>query len=112
MIGDARQLERTFQIVRGDSKVHAISEASLARNVPSTIDCIDLGLISDELPFGELSALAGDAAYRCIAISIYRAGRRTGRGKQIDAICTAPLNEERCMREGTSIRATRKRLRI
>ena len=54
-----------------------------------TIDCVDLKLIPDDLPFGHLSAVAGHAAYcyieRAVALAM------TG---QIDAICTAPLNKE------------------
>ena len=53
------------------------------------IDCIDLGLIPDDLPFGELSAVAGDAAYQYIARAVELA-----QAQQIDAICTAPLNKE------------------
>ena len=53
------------------------------------IDCIDLPLIPADLPFGKLSAIAGDAAFRFIdkAVELAKAG-------QIDAICTAPLNKE------------------
>src|SRR6267378_3523230 len=53
------------------------------------VDCVDLPLIPDDLPFGKLSAKAGDAAYRFVelAVELAQAGR-------IDAICTAPLNKE------------------
>ena len=46
-------------------------------------------LIPDDLPFGQLSAVAGDAAYRYIerAVALAMAG-------SVDAICTAPLNKE------------------
>ena len=53
------------------------------------IACIDLGGIDADLPFGELSAQAGDGAYRAIerAVALAQAG-------EVDAICTAPLNKE------------------
>ncbi|QCP54653.1 4-hydroxythreonine-4-phosphate dehydrogenase PdxA [Trinickia violacea] len=89
VIGDAKRLERANEIVGGALSVRRIEDASEARYEQGKIDCIDLGLIPDELPFGELSALAGDAAYRYIAraVELAQAGK-------IDAICTAPLNKE------------------
>src|SRR6202045_4832315 len=89
VIGDARRLERANQLSGRNAKVRRIEQASQARYEPGVIDCIDLSLIPDDLPFGKLSALAGDAAYRYIAraVELAQAG-------EIDAICTAPLNKE------------------
>ncbi|HBO80305.1 MAG TPA: 4-hydroxythreonine-4-phosphate dehydrogenase PdxA, partial [Cupriavidus sp.] len=50
---------------------------------------IDLGLIPEDLPFGKLSAVAGDAAFRYIERAV-----RLAQEEKIDAICTAPLNKE------------------
>ncbi|HEX4384173.1 MAG TPA: 4-hydroxythreonine-4-phosphate dehydrogenase PdxA, partial [Myxococcales bacterium] len=49
----------------------------------------DLHCIPDDLPFGKLSSIAGDGAYRFIAkaVELSMAG-------SIDAVCTAPLNKE------------------
>jgi 4-hydroxythreonine-4-phosphate dehydrogenase len=89
VIGDARRLERANEIVRGTLRVRRIADATDARYEPGTIDCIDLNLIPEDLPFGQLSPVAGDAAYRFIAraVELAQAG-------SIDAICTAPLNKE------------------
>jgi 4-phospho-D-threonate 3-dehydrogenase / 4-phospho-D-erythronate 3-dehydrogenase len=89
VIGDARRLVRANEIVGGSLKVRSIGDAGEARYERGTIDCIDLGLIPEELPFGQLSPIAGDAAYRYIerAVQLAQAGK-------IDAICTAPLNKE------------------
>ena len=54
-----------------------------------TVDCIDLGLIPAGLPFGQLSPVAGEGAYRYIE----RATRLVEAG-EADAICTAPLSKE------------------
>ena len=89
VIGDARRLERANALVGGKAKVRRIADATEARYEPGVIDCIDLGLIPDDLPFGELSAVAGDAAYQYIARAVELA-----QAHQIDAICTAPLNKE------------------
>jgi 4-hydroxythreonine-4-phosphate dehydrogenase len=57
--------------------------------LPASIDCIDLDLIPDDLPFGRLSAAAGHAAYRYVSRAVELAVEGA-----IDAICTAPLNKE------------------
>jgi 4-hydroxythreonine-4-phosphate dehydrogenase len=54
-----------------------------------SVDCVDLGLIPDNLPWGKLSPLAGDAAFRYIERAVALAS-----ANEVDAICTAPLNKE------------------
>jgi 4-hydroxythreonine-4-phosphate dehydrogenase len=73
-------------LVIGDAKRLAMA-ATIAG--VGTVDCLDLGLIPDSLPFGQLSAIAGDAAFRYIerAVSLALSG-------EVDAICTAPINKE------------------
>ena len=53
------------------------------------VDCIDLRLIPKDLPWGKLSAVAGDAAYRYVEVAANFA-----MNKSVAAICTAPLNKE------------------
>ncbi|CAB3773459.1 4-hydroxythreonine-4-phosphate dehydrogenase PdxA [Paraburkholderia humisilvae] len=89
VIGDAKRLERAAQIVGSPALVRRIVRASDARYEPGAIDCIDLGLIPADLPFGKLSPIAGDAAYQYIARAVDLA-----KANEIDAICTAPLNKE------------------
>jgi 4-hydroxythreonine-4-phosphate dehydrogenase len=89
VIGDARRLEEANAIVGAGMKIRRIRDASEAHAEPGTIDCIDLDLIPDKLPFGKLSAIAGDAAYQYIARAVELA-----QAHKIDAICTAPLNKE------------------
>ena len=89
VIGDAKRLELANRIVGGAVQVRGIEHASQARYEAGTIDCIDLGLIPEDLPFGRISPVAGDAAFQYIqrAAALAQAG-------EIDAICTAPLNKE------------------
>ncbi len=89
VIGDARRLEQAARLVNSTLTVRAIESPADARFELGTIDCIDLGLIPEDLPFGKLSAVAGDAAFRYIerAVALTKA-------ETIDAICTAPLNKE------------------
>ncbi|HVH29234.1 MAG TPA: 4-hydroxythreonine-4-phosphate dehydrogenase PdxA [Vicinamibacterales bacterium] len=89
VIGDARRLEKAAAIAGVAVDVRRVNGPGAATFAVGTIDCVDLGLIPDDLPFGQLSAVAGDAAYRYVerAVSLAVAG-------DVDAICTAPLNKE------------------
>jgi 4-hydroxythreonine-4-phosphate dehydrogenase len=89
VVGDADHLRRVQALVGGQLVVKAIGQPSEARFHPGTIDCIDLGLVPTDLPFGRVSAAAGEAAYRFIerACSLVSAG-------SADAICTAPISKE------------------
>jgi len=89
VIGDANRLIDAGRITGVALTVRAISSPAEARFTYGEIDCIDLGLIPADLPYGKLSALAGDAAYQYIARTV----ELTSAG-ELDAICTAPLNKE------------------
>jgi 4-hydroxy-L-threonine phosphate dehydrogenase PdxA len=89
VIGDAKILERANGIVHGQLSIERISHPSDARFVLGTVDCIDLDLLPADLPFGQISAAAGDAAFRFVERAIELA-----KNNDIDAICTAPLNKE------------------
>jgi 4-phospho-D-threonate 3-dehydrogenase / 4-phospho-D-erythronate 3-dehydrogenase len=89
VIGDAKRLERAAQITGVGIPVRALQNPDDARFEYGTVDCLDLGLVPAGLAFGQLSPVAGEAAYRYVerAVQLVREGR-------IDAICTAPLNKE------------------
>lgn len=89
VIGDARRLRKAGQIVGSKLSVRPIQKPEEAAFRPGEVDVVDLALIPEDLPFGKLSATAGDAAFKFIqrAVELAMAGR-------IDGICTAPLNKE------------------
>ena len=89
VIGDAKRLEHAVAIAKLKLAVRAVREPEDARFEHGTVDCIDLALVPADLPFGKLSPLAGEAAYRYIERAVALATER-----RIDAICTAPLNKE------------------
>src|SRR5207249_4206842 len=60
-----------------------------AKQAPGRINVIDLDLLPDDLPWGQLSAVAGHAAYEYIRVAAELAVRG-----EVQAICTAPLNKE------------------
>lgn len=89
VIGDVRRLERAGQVIDSALTVIAVEDPEQAVYESGTVEVMDVSLIPDNLPFGQLSAVAGDAAYRYIERSVALA-----RERRIDAICTAPLNKE------------------
>lgn len=89
VIGDAARLEKAGQIIGSPLQVRRVSGPADALYQYGVVDCIDLALVPDDLPFGQLSAVAGDAAFRYIERAVALA-----KEDAIDAICTAPLNKE------------------
>ncbi|MFJ3055207.1 4-hydroxythreonine-4-phosphate dehydrogenase PdxA [Herbaspirillum sp. NPDC087042] len=89
VIGDAKRLRDAGRITGVSLSVRAIASPAEARFNYGEIDCIDLGLIPEDLPYGQLSAVAGNAAFQYIARTV----ELTSAG-ELDAICTAPLNKE------------------
>ncbi len=90
-IGDARRLLEAGRITGAKLAVRSISldQISDALYTQGTVDCIDLKLTPYHLPWGKLSAVAGDAAFRYMEV----AANLALSGK-VQAICTAPLNKE------------------
>jgi 4-hydroxythreonine-4-phosphate dehydrogenase len=91
VIGDTLRLQKAGRIVGTKLVVRSLTPDQIedALYTAGTVDCIDLKLIPDDLPWGKLSAIAGDAAFRYMEI----AAKLAISGK-IQAICTAPLNKE------------------
>jgi 4-hydroxythreonine-4-phosphate dehydrogenase len=77
VIGDAERLCEAGRICGSRLKV------------PRDVECVDLKLIPKDLPWGELSAAAGEGAFQFVKLAAEMA--MDGR---VDAICTAPLNKE------------------
>ena len=89
VIGDVSRLKAAAKIANSPVEIHPVTDSALGRYQPRQIDCIDLKAIPDDLPFGRVSRIAGEAAFRYIekAASLALAA-------SIDAICTAPLSKE------------------
>ncbi len=89
VVGDAARLREAGAILRSPLAVNALAAPEQARYARSAVDCIDLGLIPPGHPWGTLSPMSGEGAYRYIE----RATRLVEAG-EADAICTAPLSKE------------------
>jgi 4-hydroxythreonine-4-phosphate dehydrogenase len=88
VIGDKARLRQAVTIVGSGLEVRSLPSASEAEYIPGIVDCIDLKLIPAELPWGKLSAVAGDAAFQYVKVAAQMA-----QNGEVDAICTAPLNK-------------------
>jgi 4-hydroxythreonine-4-phosphate dehydrogenase len=89
VIGDARRLRTAGKIVGVSMNVNSLEDPTQAHFEPGQVECIDLKLIPPDHPFGQVSPVSGEAAYRYIerAVKLVEAGKA-------HAICTAPLSKE------------------
>ncbi|WP_077624606.1 4-hydroxythreonine-4-phosphate dehydrogenase PdxA [Sediminibacillus massiliensis] len=89
VIGDIERLRTAAEITETKVDFRKINKAKDAQFQRGVVDCFDLELIPEDLPFGELSSTAGDAAFQYLVKAVELA-----KDKEIQAICTAPLNKE------------------
>lgn len=89
VIGDAKRLAQAAALLGSTAEIVTVATVADARQVPGRINVIDLDLLPDDLPWGQLSAAAGHAAYEYIRVASELAVRG-----EVQAICTAPLNKE------------------
>jgi len=89
VVGDAARLRQAGKLTGLDLAVDALDSAADARFPSKAVQCVDLKIVPSDLPFGQVSPIAGEAAYRFIeeAVRIVESGRA-------QAICTAPLSKE------------------
>ena len=89
LIGDVRRLRQAADILGLSPEIVAVEAVSDAVRAPNRINVMDLGLLPEDLPWGQLSAVAGDAAYQYI-----RKAAELAVAGEVQAICTAPINKE------------------
>ncbi|WP_200416529.1 4-hydroxythreonine-4-phosphate dehydrogenase PdxA [Virgibacillus salexigens] len=90
VIGDSKMLKRAASIVKTDMTIKEINiDSDFTEGNNREITCVDLDLLPEDLPYGQVSAEAGNAAFQYLRTAIELANKH-----KIDAICTAPLNKE------------------
>ncbi len=90
VIGDAARLRAAASVCGIDVDIRPTDGPQhLSPAESPVIDVIDIGGVPADLPWGAVSPIAGDAAYRAIE----RAAALAMSG-EVHAICTAPLNKE------------------
>src|SRR5215210_8303182 len=89
VVGDAKILERAIRLLELGLHANVISEPEEAGFEEGTVDVVQVGELPEDLPFGELDARAGAAAFEYLerAIELASSGK-------VAAIATAPLNKE------------------
>lgn len=89
VLGDAGLLRRAIRLLDLPLAVEVIDSPESFRSVPESVNVISLSSLPDDIPFGQLDARAGKAAYDYI-----RAGIDLALQKRIRAVVTAPINKE------------------
>lgn len=88
VVGDLRRMRLAMDIVSSPLRINSVSSPADASFEEGTIDIIDIDCIPADLKWGELSAAAGHGAYLFIEKAVALAMDR-----EVDAICTGPLNK-------------------
>lgn len=89
VVGDAGRLREAADVLGLEPWIVPIDDIAGAVFEPGRINVIDLGLLPAGLRWGELSRVAGDAAFQYVRVASELAVAGT-----VQAICTAPLNKE------------------
>ncbi|MCS7478550.1 4-hydroxythreonine-4-phosphate dehydrogenase PdxA [Umezawaea endophytica] len=89
VVGDAARLRLGAEALGVTADVVTVESVEDAEFVPGRVNVIDLGLLPADLQWGELSAVAGDAAFHYI-----RVAAELAMSGEVQGICTAPLNKE------------------
>jgi len=89
VLGDEGMLKRAIRLLALPLTVRVIDSPEDFQSTSRTINVISLSHLPDDLPFGQLDAQAGQAAYDYIL-----AGINLALQKRIGAMVTAPINKE------------------
>lgn len=89
VIGDTARLKLAAEVLNSKIQIREVASIEESTFAVNTMCVIDPHLIPADLAWGELSAVAGNAAYEYIKIACELA--MSGKAQ---AICTAPLNKE------------------
>lgn len=89
VIGDISILKRDAKKLKMNVNFNVVKKPEEGLYTYGEIDCIDLRMITTDIPYGEVNGLAGNAAFYYIKKAVELANE-----SKIDGICTAPLNKE------------------
>jgi 4-hydroxythreonine-4-phosphate dehydrogenase len=92
VIGDTARLQLAAEICAVDLRIRPVAASGLGAATGTDggqIEVIEVGDVPADLPWGHVSPVGGETAYRCI-----RTAAELAVADRVDAICTAPLNKE------------------
>lgn len=96
LIGHSRIMEKAVKITGAELGIRKISDVSQALFTPGTIDMLDIGGDgAGQIRFGEVSAIAGDIAFRAVKKAIDLA-----LDKKVDGTVTGPIHKEAINKAG------------
>jgi 4-hydroxythreonine-4-phosphate dehydrogenase len=96
LIGHVPTMVKAIEIARTNLKINTITAPSEAMFQPGTMDVFEIGgTNSDQIHFGEISALAGDFAFRSVKTAIDLALK-----KKVDGTVTGPIHKEAINKAG------------
>jgi 4-hydroxythreonine-4-phosphate dehydrogenase len=90
VIGDAARLASALEIRHVEARVVPVTGVGddAFAPAPDAVCVIDLALLPSDLPWGEISPAAGDAAFQYV-----KKASELALAHEVQAICTAPLNK-------------------
>jgi 4-hydroxythreonine-4-phosphate dehydrogenase len=89
VVGDAGILQRAIRLLELPLRTSEISHPGEALFESGSVDVIQVGELPENLPFGELDARAGAAAFKYV-----RRATELALERSVGAVATAPLNKE------------------
>ncbi|WP_425058856.1 D-threonate 4-phosphate dehydrogenase [Sporomusa carbonis] len=89
VFGDAGRLELAGRLLNSTLKINKVTDIDQGVFTPGIIDVLDFANIPADLPFGQVDARAGHAAYQYIEAAV-----KNALAGQVDAVVTAPINKE------------------
>jgi 4-hydroxythreonine-4-phosphate dehydrogenase len=89
VVGDAGMMRRGTRLLDLPLRVNEISRPEEALFEPGSVDVLAVGELPEDLPFGELDARAGAAAFEYV-----RRATELALAGSAEAVATAPLNKE------------------
>ena len=96
VVGDAEVLKQAVTFLHSELRINAVKSVKEAQFQSGTIDVLDLKNVNmSELKLGEVSAMAGNAAFEAVHKVIDLA-----LADEIDATVTAPINKESIHKDG------------
>ena len=86
---DRAVLSQALELWDSGGTLNAVSDPSKGRFERGCVDFVDARILTDPIPFGEISAEGGRAAHAYIDLAI-----RHALGCGVDGLATAPINKE------------------
>ena len=89
VIGNSKRLIETSKILKKDININECKSTNDIINNNNVINCMNIGELPTNMPYGSYSITSGKYAYKYIETAVTLA-----LNKEINAICTAPISKK------------------